>query len=260
MEYKGIIYEKKGNVGIVTINRSKVLNAMDTPTVNEIRDCFQKMAEDNDIRCVIMTGTGKSFCSGGDIYEEEGLTVIGFNYFIANGQEFVESMETFKCPVIAAINGWALGGGLEFALACDFRIAAESAKVGFPEVLLGVIPGWGGTQRASRLCGPAWARRLVCSGEKITAQKAMEIGLIEEVVPDDKLMETAMALAEKIADNPPIAVEFGKQAVNSGLFLDVHRGMELERGLICQLKTTEDNAEGYAAFLEKRPHKPFQGK
>lgn len=260
MEYKGILYEKRGQVGIVTINRPQVLNAMDTPTINEIRDCFGKMQEDKDIRCVIMTGTGKSFCSGGDIYEEAGLSVIGFNYFCGNGQNFVESMENFKCPVIAAINGWALGGGLEFALACDFRIAAEGAKLGFPEVTLGVLPGWGGTIRASRLCGPGWARRLVCSGEKITARKALEIGLVEELVPDDKLMETAMALAEKIADNPPIAVEFGKRSVNNGMEVDQHRAMETELGLICQLKTTEDNAEGYAAFLEKRPHRPFVGR
>lgn len=260
MEFKNILFEKKDHVGIITINRPEVLNAFDTQTVNEMRDCFNAMKNDFDIRCVVITGTGRSFVAGGDIYEEEGLSIMQFNDFCRNGLDFTEMIEDFRVPVIAAINGFALGGGLEVAVACDMRIASEKAKLGFPEVTLGVIPGWGGTQRCAKLTGPAWAKRLVCTGEKISADIAKEIGLVEEVVPAEELMNRVLQIAAMITDNPPYAVELGKKSVASGAALDPHRGVEIELGNICQLKSTEDCVEGYAAFVEKRPHKPYNRK
>ena len=258
MEYTNIKFEKKDHVGIITINRPKVLNALNTPTVEEMRDCFNQMRTDYDIRCVVITGEGRSFIAGADIDEEEGLSVLEFNTFCKNGQKFTEEIENFRVPVIAAVNGFALGGGLEVAVACDFRIASEKAKFGFPEVKLGVIPGWGGTQRSSRLCGTAWARRLVVTGEFIPAAQALSIGLCEEVVAPEALMDRVMEIANLIADRPPYAVEMGKSVVVNGGMCDIHRGTEIELGAICQLKTTADCAEGYAAFQEKRDHKPYE--
>ena len=260
---KGLKYDVIGqekNVGLITINRPEALNAMNTETVNELRDLLKEIDQDEAIRCLILTGEGRAFCSGGDINEESEKNVITGYEFSRNCMEVLDQMEHFRTPVIAAINGYALGGGLEFALACDIRIASKTAKLGSPEITLAVIPGWGGTQRLPRLIPVSKAKQLMFTGDSVSAQEAYRIGLVDEVSEPEELMADALRMAEKIAHWGPLAMKYLKTAVNDGLQCDLQRGLQIEAALFAQLYGTEDQQEAMHAFLEKRPPKPFVGK
>ncbi len=259
----GIKYEitgKDNHVGIITLNRPKALNAMNTETVNELRELLKEIDNDKNIRCLIITGEGRAFCAGGDINEESQTTVITGYQFSRNCMEVLDTMESFRVPIIGAINGYALGGGLEFALACDIRIASKTAKLGSPEITLAVIPGWGGTQRLPRLIAPSKAKQLMFTGDSITAEEAYRIGLVDEVSEPEELMNDAIKMAEKIAHWGPLAMTRLKIAVNDGLQCDLQRGLQIEAALFAQLYGTEDQQEAMHAFLEKREPKPFVGR
>ena len=259
----GIKYEitgKDNHVGIITLNRPKALNAMNTETVNELRELLKEIDNDKNIRCLIITGEGRAFCAGGDINEESQTTVITGYQFSRNCMEVLDTMESFREPIIGAINGYALGGGLEFALACDIRIASKTAKLGSPEITLAVIPGWGGTQRLPRLIAPSKAKQLMFTGDSITAEEAYRIGLVDEVSEPEELMNDAIKMAEKIAHWGPLAMTRLKIAVNDGLQCDLQRGLQIEAALFAQLYGTEDQQEAMHAFLEKREPKPFVGR
>ena len=260
---KGLKYDivgKESNVGVITINRPQALNAMNTETVNELRDLLKEIDSDENIRCLIFTGEGRAFCSGGDINEESEKNVITGYEFSRNCMEVLDQMERFRTPIIGAINGYALGGGLEFALACDIRIASKTAKLGSPEITLAVIPGWGGTQRLPRLIAPSKAKQLMFTGDSITAEEAYRIGLVDEISDPENLMNDALKMAEKIAHWGPLAMRHLKTAVNDGLQCDLQRGLQIEAALFAQLYGTEDQQEAMHAFLEKRPPKPFVGR
>ena len=254
----GLKYEKRGRVGIIWFNRPKVLNAMNTETIVEMKQVFAMLEEDKDIRCVILTGTGdRAFCAGGDIDEEARKDVIAAYEFVRNGGELLETMERFRAPVIAAINGYCLGGGLEFAIACDIRIAADNAKLGSPEINLGVFPGWGGTQRLPRIVGMSKAKEVIFTGDKYTA---LEMGLVDKVVPADHLMDEALAFADKLATKPPLAIKYIKTSIYDGAQCDLQRALQMESALFAHLYSTQDMKEAYAAFLEKRPPKEYIGR
>lgn len=260
MDYKGLLYEKRGRIGIISFHRPEVLNSMNTETVVEMKKVFAHMNDDPDIRCVILTGEGRAFCAGGDINEEVEKDVIAAYEFVRNGAELLETMERFKAPVIAAINGYCLGGGVEFAIACDIRIAADDAKIGSPEIDLGVFPGWGGTQRLLRLVGCSKAREMIYTGDRYTARQALEIGLVDRVAPADRLMEEAMALAEKISSKAPMAIRYIKTCIYDGAQCDLQRALQMESALFAHLYATQDTKEAYAAYLEKRPHREYIGR
>lgn len=261
MELTGMKYEKQGAVGILSFNRPETLNAMNTSTVDEMKWLLQEIDRDKDIRCVILTGEGpKAFCAGGDINEEATKDVLAAYEFVRNGAVLLETMERFRTPIIAAINGYALGGGLEFALACDIRIAADTAKLGSPEVNLAVYPGWGGTQRLPRLIGVSKAKEVMFTGDHYTAHQALGMGLVDQVVPAVDLMDTTLALAKKIASKPPLAITYIKTAVYDGMQCDLQRGLQIEAALFAHLYATQDMKEAYAAYLEKRPPAKYIGK
>ena len=260
---KGLKYEIVGqekNVGLITVNRPEALNALNTETVDELRELLKTIDEDESIRCLILTGEGRAFCSGGDINEESEKNVITGYEFSRNCMEVLDYMEHFRTPIIGAINGYALGGGLELALACDIRIASKTAKLGSPEITLAVIPGWGGTQRLPRLIPLSKAKQLMFTGDSIVAEEAHRIGLVDEVSEPDELMADALRMAEKIAHWGPLAMKYLKTAVNDGLQCDLQRGLQIEAALFAQLYGTQDQQEAMHAFLEKRPPKPFVGK
>ena len=260
---KGLKYEIVGrekNVGLITVNRPEALNALNTETVDELRELLKTIDEDESIRCLILTGEGRAFCSGGDINEESEKNVITGYEFSRNCMEVLDYMEHFRTPIIGAINGYALGGGLELALACDIRIASKTAKLGSPEITLAVIPGWGGTQRLPRLIPLSKAKQLMFTGDSIAAEEAHRIGLVDEVSEPDELMADALRMAEKIAHWGPLAMKYLKTAVIDGLQCDLQRGLQIEAALFAQLYGTQDQQEAMHAFLEKRPPKPFVGK
>lgn len=256
----GLLYEKRGHVGVIKFNRPRVLNAMDTETTGEFSCILSEIEADGNVRCVVLTGEGRAFCAGGDIDEESGKDVRAAFEFAMMGDRLLERMERLRVPIIAAINGYALGGGLEFALACDIRIAAETARLGSPEVSLGTFPGWGGTQRLPRTVGLSKAKELMMTCDSVDAGEALRIGLVDRVVRAESLMDEALKMAEKIADSPPLAVKYVKLSVNEGSQCDLTRAIQLEANIFAQLYATEDLREAYDAYLEKRPHKPYQGK
>ena len=252
--------EKRGNILIVTIDRPKVLNALNAKTIEEIGRAFAEARDDDSVRVVIVTGGGeKAFVAGADINELAKMTPIVGKFVSEQGQNVFLQIERFSKPVIAAINGFALGGGCELALACHIRIASDKAQIGLPEVTLGIIPGYGGTQRMARLLGKGKAFELVCSGDRIPAAEAERIGLVNRVVPADQLMSTAEELAKKIASRSPVAVRAAIEAINRGSDMPFEEGQTLEATLFGLLCATEDMKEGMSAFLEKREAK-FPGK
>jgi len=249
-----VLYEKKGVLAYVTVNRPKVLNALNTPTWADLRTAFEDARADAAVRGVILTGAGnKAFIAGADISELSQATAIEAERSSRFGQEVLDLIENLGKPVIAAINGFALGGGCETAMACTVRIAVESAKFGQPEVTLGLLPGGGGTQRLPRLVGKGRALQLILSGEMISAQEAHRIGLVNEVVPAADLITRAEAILHKIAANAPIAVNFALTAVNRGLDTSQDEGVLLEASYFGLCAATDDKREGTTAFLEKRP-------
>jgi enoyl-CoA hydratase len=255
-----VLYEKKGAIAYVTVNRPKVLNALNTPTWKDLRTAFEDARDDAAVRGVILTGAGnKAFIAGADISELAHATAVGAEQSSRFGQGVLDLIENLGKPVIAAINGFALGGGCETAMACTIRIAVDSAKFGQPEVTLGLIPGGCGTQRLPRLVGKGRALQLILSGDMISAQEAHRIGLVNEIVPAADLITHAEAILRKIGANAPIAVRFSLEAVNKGLETSQSEGQLLEASYFGLCAATEDKKEGTTAFLEKRAPQ-FQGR
>ena len=248
-----VLYEKRGAIAYVTVNRPKVLNALNTPTWKDLRTAFEDARDDTAIRGVILTGAGdKAFIAGADISELAHLSAFEAEQSSRFGQGVLDLIEDLGKPVIAAVNGFALGGGCETAMACTIRIAVESAKFGQPEVALGLVPGGGGTQRLPRLVGKGRALHLILSGEIIGAQEAYRIGLVNEIVPAADLVTRAEAILKRIASNAPIAVKFALEAANKGMETSQGEGLLLEASYFGLCAATEDKKEGTTAFLEKR--------
>jgi enoyl-CoA hydratase/carnithine racemase len=248
-----VLYEKKDAIAYVTANRPKVLNALSTQTWKDLRTAFEDARDDATVLGVILTGAGdKAFIAGADIGELAHATAIDAERSSRFGQDVLDLIENLGKPVIAAVNGFALGGGCETAMACTIRIAAESAKFGQPEVKLGLLPGGGGTQRLPRLVGKGRALQLILSGEMISAQEAYRIGLVNEVVPAADLIARAEAILKKIASNAPIAVKFALEAANKGMETSQAESLLLEASYFGLCAGTEDKKEGTSAFLEKR--------
>jgi len=247
------LYEKKGPIAYVTLNRPKVLNALNQRTWQDLRAAFEDARDDADVRGVILTGAGdKAFIAGADISELAQVTAIQAETSSTYGQEVLNLVENLGKPVVAAINGFALGGGCETAMACTIRLATESARFGQPEVKLGVLPGGGGTQRLPRLVGKGRALQLILSGEMISAQEAYRIGLVNEVVPAADLIPRAEAILKQIFANAPLAVRYSLEAVNKGLETSQTEGLALEASFFGLCAGTEDKQEGTQAFLQKR--------
>jgi enoyl-CoA hydratase/carnithine racemase len=253
-------YEKKGSIAYVTVNRPKVLNALNTPTWNDLKSAFEDAKADASVHGVILTGAGeKAFIAGADISELAHIDAYGAEESSRFGQGVLDLIENLGKPVIAAINGFALGGGCETAMACTIRIAVEHAKFGQPEVKLGLLPGGGGTQRLPRLVGKGRALQLILTGETISAQEAYRIGLVNEVVPAASLIDRAETILKQIMANAPIAVKFSLEAANKGMETSQAEGFALEASYFGICATTEDKKEGTSAFLEKRPPQ-FRGR
>lgn len=253
MEYKNLIVEVKDGIGILKINRPKALNALNTETVIEIKHAANELNTNKDIRVVILTGEGdKAFVAGADILEMKDMNALEGMAFSQRGHEAFSVLENMGKPVIAAVNGFALGGGFELALACDFIYASDKARVGFPETTLGIHPGFGGTQRTAKIAGLAKAKELIFTGKMITAQEAYEMGLINKVVPHDQLMNEVMAIAEKIKANGPVAIRFAKECIDKSLSLDNKEGLMLEAKDFGLCFATKDQKEGMTAFVDKR--------
>jgi enoyl-CoA hydratase/carnithine racemase len=260
LKLENVVYDKKGPIGYVTLNRPKVMNALNKATINELQGVFEDARNDSAIRGVILTGAGeKAFAAGADIAEIANNTAVEAEEATRRGQALTDLIENLGKPVIAAVNGFALGGGCELAMACTIRIAAESAKFGQPEVKLGVMPGYGGTQRMPRLIGRGRALKLILSGEVIDASEAYRIGLVDELEPDTHVIERAETVLKKIMANAPLSVRYALEAVNKGLETSVAEGLLLEASLFAICASTDDKKEGTSAFLEKRSPN-FRGK
>ncbi|MFZ3217570.1 MAG: enoyl-CoA hydratase-related protein [Candidatus Acidiferrales bacterium] len=260
MAYDNLLFEVKEQIARITFNRPNVLNALNRKTMDELGDCLKTVRADDAIRVLILTGAGeKAFIAGADINELSQQTPVNGREFTLYGQEIIHRLETLGKPVIAAINGFALGGGCELALACTLRIASRNAKLGQPEVKLGIIPGYGGSQRLPRLCGKGVAHELILTGEMITAEEALRIGLVNRVVESGELLATAEAIARKIIANAPLAVKYALEAVERGMEMPQEEGLYLEATLFGLSCATQDMREGTRAFLEKRPPK-FEGR
>jgi enoyl-CoA hydratase/carnithine racemase len=248
-----VLYEKKNAVAYVTVNRPKVLNALNTPTWKDLRTAFEDAQNDATVRGVILTGAGnKAFIAGADIGELAHLTAFEAEQSSRFGQGVLDLIESLGKPVIAAVNGFALGGGCETAMACTVRIAVDGAKFGQPEVTLGLVPGGGGTQRLPRLVGKGRALQLILSGEMISAQEAYRIGLVNEIVPPAELITRAEAILKRISSNAPIAVKLALEVANKGMDTSQSEGQLLEASYFGLCAATEDKQEGTTAFLEKR--------
>jgi enoyl-CoA hydratase/carnithine racemase len=248
-----LLYEKKGVIAYVTLNRPKVLNALNQRTWEDLRAAFEDARDDAAVRGVILTGAGdKAFIAGADIGELANLTAVEAQASSTYGQAVLDLIENLGKPVVAAVNGFALGGGCETAMACTIRVASEHARFGQPEVTLGLIPGGGGTQRLPRLVGKGRALQLILSGAMISAQEAHRIGLVNEVVPADDLMTRSEAVLKQIFANAPLAVRFSIEAVNKGLETSQAEGLSLEASFFGLCAGTDDKKEGTSAFLEKR--------
>ena len=245
---------REGAVAVVTVNRPEALNAINLETIGELRATLREVAADDSVRAVVLTGSGeKAFIAGADIKYMSTLTVLEARAWGALGHECATILETMPKPVVAAINGFALGGGCELALGCDIRYASTKAKLGQPEINLGILPGWGGTQRLARTVGLGLAKELIFTGRLVGAEEALRIGLVNAVFEPEELLPAALALAGELAAKSPAAMAFAKQATNlslQGAFAD---GLAQEGTLFAALFATEDQSEGMAAFIEKRP-------
>ncbi|MDD7306517.1 MAG: enoyl-CoA hydratase-related protein [Peptoniphilaceae bacterium] len=251
MDFKNVILEKNDGIALVKMNRPKALNALNSETLDELSLVFDDINKDSEIYVVIITGEGRSFVAGADITEMANLNAMEAKNFMNKGLTVFRNIERCTKPVIAAINGFALGGGCELALSCDIRIASEKAMFGQPEVGLGIIPGFGGTQRLQRIIGQGHAKYLIYTAQNIKADKALEYGLVEEVVAADSLMDRAYEIAKKIMANAPIAVRNAKEAINTGAQVDMDSAIKIEEYLCGLLFATEDQKEGMQAFVNK---------
>lgn len=260
MAYENLLYEKREHIGFVTFNRPKVLNALNRKTMEELNHILLSAREDDEVRALILTGAGeKSFVAGADISELAVQTPVSGRETALFGQSVLHRLETLGKPSIAAINGFALGGGCEVALACSMRLASKTAKLGQPEVKLGILTGYGGSQRISRLCGKGVAHELCLTGEMISAEEALRIGLVNHIYEPAELLPAAEALAKKIIANAPLAVKFTMESIERGTEMPLEEGQFLEATLFGIVAATEDMREGTRAFLEKRPAQ-FRGK
>ncbi|NLY10048.1 MAG: hypothetical protein GXZ11_09230 [Tissierellia bacterium] len=253
MNLENLLLKVENGIGILSVNRPKVLNALDSQVLKEISMAMDEIAQDDSIRVLVITGEGKSFVAGADIEEMSVLNAVEGAVFGEVGMTAMRKVELLPKPVIAAVNGFALGGGCELALACDIRIASSKAKFGQPEVGLGITPGFSGTQRLPRVVGAAKAKELIFTGEIIDAKKALEIGLVNDVVEPEELMDKVLELAGKIAKNSKSAVSMAKEAINRGIETDIETGINIEKNLFGLCFSTADQKEGMKAFLEKRP-------
>lgn len=260
MAFENLLYEKKDGIARITFDRPKVLNALNRKTVEELRKALVDSRDDNAVRVLILTGVGeKSFVAGADIGELAQRTPVDGKDFSLFGQSVFRLLETIGKPSICAINGFALGGGCELALCCTIRIASKTAKLGQPEVKLGIIPGYGGSQRLARLCGKGVAHELCLTGEMIAAEEALRIGLVNHIYEPAELLQAAEALARKVIANAPLAVKYTMEAIERGTEMPLEEGLFLEATLFGLSCATEDMREGTKAFLEKRPPQ-FHGK
>ena len=259
-EYETILVQKEQGVAVVTINRPDKLNALNSKVLSELGAAFDQLGADAEVKVVLLTGAGeKAFVAGADIAEMVSYGPLEGVRFAEVGQRLLSAIETLPKPVIAVVNGFALGGGCELAMACDFIYASEKAKLGQPEINLGIIPGFGGTQRLARLVGEARAKELVLTGDTIGAEEALRIGLVAKIFPPDKLLAEAKKVATRMAAKGAVALRAAKMAVHDGLQGSLDQGLGLERLSFAMLCATTDKAEGMCAFLEKRPSK-FEGK
>jgi enoyl-CoA hydratase len=257
--FENILIEKKENIGIIKINRPNMMNALDKNTILELTKAIEELEKDKNIKVAIITGEGKAFIAGADIKQMKDMNPSEAKIFAETGHNLMKKIENSHLPFIAAVNGYALGGGCEVLMACDICIAASSAKIGQPEINLGVHPGFGGTQRLPRLAGKMKAKELLLTGDLIDANEAHRIGIINLVVSDDKIIEEAEKIANKIASKSTIQTSFIKSLVNRGLDVDLNKACSLEISYFSKSFETEDQKEGMTAFLEKR--KPnFKGK
>jgi enoyl-CoA hydratase len=252
MDFKNIVIDKEGAVAIVKMNRPAAMNALNSETLGELRAAFGKLEEDDGVKVAIITGEGKAFVAGADIAEMKDMTGEQAGEFSKMGQTVFKLIAEMEKPVIAAVNGFALGGGCELAMACDIRIASEKAKLGQPEVNLGVIPGFAGTQRLSRLVGTAKAKELILTGDMVDAQTALSIGLVNQVVPPERLMDACLEMANKIASKGPTAVKLAKKVIDDGIEAELDQGSNLEKGRFAECFESGEAKEGMSAFLEKR--------
>ncbi len=260
MEYKTVKLEIDGAVAMITLNRPEVLNALNSQLLDDLKLSIEELKQHPEVKVCVMTGAGeKAFVAGADIKELSSLTPFGAMAFSMKSEIIKQKMDELNIPFIAAVKGFALGGGCELAMACDMIVASDDAKFGQPEINLGIIPGFGGTQRLTRLVGKGIAMELVLTGDIITAQQAKEIGLINKIIPKDKFTEEVKALAAKIASKSKTAISMAKRTVELGIETDLKTALEIERDAFAVLFSTEDHTEGLNAFLEKR--KPvFKGK
>lgn len=255
-----VTYEQNGYIATLTINRPKALNALNSQVLSEINEALD-LVDINTVRCLIVTGAGdKSFVAGADIAQMKELDRDGGVAFGKYGNDIFRRLETFPVPTIAAVNGFALGGGCELSMSCDIRICADNAVFGQPEVGLGITPGFGGTQRLARIVGMGRAKELIYTASNIKAEEAYRIGLVNKVVPAEELMAAVMKMAGKIAGNAPVAVRLSKKAINEGLQVDMDQAIVIEEQAFGDCFATEDQKEGMSAFLEKRKEKNFQNK
>ncbi len=252
MNFSNLLLKKEGNICLLSINRPNALNALTTEVLKELKAAIEIVENDQDIFVLVITGEGKAFVAGADIVEMKDKNAEEARTFAKLGIEVFRKLELMEKPVIAAVNGFALGGGCELAMSCDIRIAGEKAKFGQPEVGLGITPGFAGTQRLSRLVGIAKAKELIFTADIINAQEAEKIGLVNKVVPQEELLDIAMEMAKKIASKGQIAVRYSKAAINRGIETDIETGMAIERDLFGLCFATEDQKEGMNAFVEKR--------
>ena len=255
-----LLYEKKGAVGILTVNRPEALNAINSALLDELYDKVSEIAADESVRCLILTGSGKAFVAGADIGEMKDLSKQEGYEFGMRGHRSFTAVENLEIPVIAAVNGYALGGGCELALCADIRIASEHAKFAQPEVGLGITPGFGGTQRLIRTVNRAKAMEMILTARTVSAQEALEMGLVSRVVPGEELMNTALALAESIAANAPVAVRNAKAAVRRSYARELNEDLEAEAKLFADCFETEDQRMAMTAFVNKTPKTEFKGK
>lgn len=251
--YATIRYEVKDGVGIASINRPEALNALNSTVIEELSVLVNEIENDKALRALIITGEGRSFVAGADIAEQCPLDLAGGRAWGRRGSALFRRIELLEIPTIAAVNGFALGGGCELAMACDIIIASEKAKFGQPEVGLGITPGFSGTQRLARRIGAARAKELIFSGKMIKADEAKEMGLVNAVHAPEALMDAAVEMAQSFAKNAPIAVKYSKACIDRGLQMDLDSGIAMENELFAMCFGTEDQKEGMTAFLEKRP-------
>ena len=260
MVYENLVYEKRDGIAFITFNRPKVLNALNRKTIEEFQHALLEARDDTAVRVLILTGSGdKAFVAGADINELAQQTAVNGKEFSIFGQGVLHLLETMGKPSICAVNGFALGGGCELALSCSIRIASKNAKLGQPEVKLGIIPGYGGSQRLARLCGKGVAHELCLTGEMISAEEAQRIGLVNHVYESAELLPAAEAMAKKIIEKAPLAVKYCMEAIERGVEMPLEEGLFLEATLFGLCCATDDMREGTTAFLEKRPA-VFKGK